>query len=155
MLVGDDSGRCQHLFFIYLIHATNQGRHPQGICGKATLTKGREASYRPSASQLQQRESVTLHDALCARLGGRSTPHTPEQRKEEKKASEQQFSPPHTLPVPSWFPTQSAHPSLRHEQLLHPSHQPSSSRLQMSTLECVIKAKVYIGVAGLSTWRIN
>jgi len=32
-------------YLFYLIHATKQGRHPQGICGKATLTK----EIRPAA----------------------------------------------------------------------------------------------------------
>jgi len=67
------SRHTQHLF-IYLSHAANHGRHPQGICGKATLTKEREASCRPSAGQLQQRRSFAHYSALCVRLRGRSTP---------------------------------------------------------------------------------
>jgi len=72
------------------------------------------------------------HPPRCAvrKTRGQEYPHTAEQRKEERKTSEQQFSPPHTFPVPSWFPTLSTHPSLRHEQLLRPSHQPSSSQPQ-------------------------
>jgi len=67
----------------YFIHATKQGRHRQGICGKATLTKERG---QLSADQLQHRRSVTLHGALCARLGGRSTPI--QKRKEEKESKQ-------------------------------------------------------------------
>jgi len=47
---------------------------PKGYVAKAMLTKGKKASCRPSAGQLQQMGSVTLHGVLCARLGGRSTP---------------------------------------------------------------------------------
>jgi len=36
-----------YLFIFYLIHATNQSRHPQGICGKATLTKGKKPAAGP------------------------------------------------------------------------------------------------------------
>jgi len=42
---------------------------------KGYVAKERRKSQRPSSiGPLKQRKSVALHGALCARLGGRSTP---------------------------------------------------------------------------------
>jgi len=143
-------------FIFYLFNSRNKSRpsSPRNMW-QSNANKGKRGQL-PALGQPAATKGIR-HPPRCAvrKTRGQEYPPYTGTKERRKKASEQQFSPPHTLPVPSWFPTQSAHPSLRHEQLLHPSHQPSSSRLQMSTLECVIKAKVYIGVAGLSTWRIN
>jgi len=94
LLVG--TGMMVGFLFIYLIHATNQSRHPQGICGKAAPNKRNEANCRPSAGQQLHMRSIALHSALWARLGGRSTPIQQTKGKEKEKHARQFYPSPHS-----------------------------------------------------------
>jgi len=117
--------------FIYLFNSRNKSRpsSPRDMW-QSNANKG-ERGLLPALGRSATTKGIRRPPQCAVRkTRGQEYPHTIGQRKEERKASEQQFSPPHTLPVPSWFPTQSTHPSLQHEQLLRPSHQPSSAQPQ-------------------------
>jgi len=60
---------------------------------------------------------------------GAGVPPYNRRREKKRKSTRDNFIPPHTLPALSAFPTLSTHPSLRHEQLLHPFRPPSSFQL--------------------------
>jgi len=62
----------------------NRAVIPKGHAAKATQTKEKRASRWPSAGQLQQKESIALHGALCASLGG-APPHKSDNKRNEKK----------------------------------------------------------------------
>jgi len=68
-------------FYFYLIHATNQSRHPQGICGKATLTKGK--GLLPALGRSATTNEIP-RPPRCAvrRTRGQEYPHTTNKRKD-------------------------------------------------------------------------
>jgi len=88
-----------------------------------------KTSRRPSVRQLQLKESITLHGALCAGLGDRSTPTHKRKEGEQDKGRRKQFSlRPSGLSHPPLLstPTLSTHASSRRKRNPHPSHRPSS-----------------------------
>jgi len=79
--------------FIYFGHAVNQAVIPKGYVAKRRKQRERRAHCRPLAGQFQQMESVALHSALCASLGGRSTPIQNNRRKEKECENNLAFAP--------------------------------------------------------------
>jgi len=86
--------------------------------------KGKEGQRPSSIGPLKQKKSVALHVALCAGLGGRSTPL--QKRNEQKEKSTEQIIRLLRDPPPLRSPTQSTHPSWPRVRRPHPFHQPSS-----------------------------
>jgi len=97
----------QQVFIYFYFDIETTPFIPKGYVAKER-EKEKEGQRPSSIGPLKHRRSVTLHSALCARLGGRSTPL---QSRDEKKKRQEQFS--HLLhaPPPLRSPTQPTHPS--------------------------------------------